>query len=466
MTTKQCVGYTSGGFEHFNIGQLNFLKTAKSQCDRLIVGVWTDEAASEKWQRGVEVPFEERAEIVRNLSCVDEVVIAEISDDEQAMWKRYQFDMLFVGEESKRSGLWDNFERKHNVHVVGIPRTVAKAAKEVLKSVDYMRFSPKFVVSNPRFDAYFAKNHDRLDELKSRLAFGMDHVSQALIERFISYHQIVTKIFPVNCAERMSCKERIKIPIYFDDAERKEWDRIDRDYMRNTTLPDWVWPEEVIDSSSCLRKVLRERLEKLYSVKRSLCFIDPSHWKVEGYDILDCGANIGDSSLIFEDLSPRSVHAFEPGAKIYENLKRVIAANHKEKTIIPVNRATSDHNGKIRFFIDENNDGASSTVFDDEKNTCEVECVTIDDYVQKSDLKIGVIKMDIEGAEYDSIVGATETIKKFKPNLIISVYHTPKDFFEIKPYLESLDLGYNFILRQLPQFRHSSSENELIAWTE
>ena len=60
-----------------------------------------------------------------------------------------------------------------------------------------------------------------------------------------------------------------------------------------------------------------------------------------------------------------------------------------------------------------------------------------------------MIKLDVEGAELETIEGALETIRACRPVLLISVYHTPQDFFEIKPLLESLGLGYRFLVRKL-----------------
>ncbi len=170
--------------------------------------------------------------------------------------------------------------------------------------------------------------------------------------------------------------------------------------------------------------------------------------------------------MIYSTESPRSVHAFEPARETFENLKKVLAANGKSDVIVPVNLATGATGGTVRFHT-YFNDGAASVIDNgNAADSYEVNRVTIDDYVRENGLDVGLIKMDIEGAEYDTIVGATETIQKFKPNLIISIYHTPKDFFEIKPYLESLDLGYEFRIRQLPLFRQWTDEVELIAYVK
>ena len=88
------VGYTTGVFDLFHIGHLNMLKNAKAMCDKLIVGVTTDELVSYKHKHAM-IPFEERIEIVRNIKCVD-VAIPQISMDKFEAWKKLHFDIMFV----------------------------------------------------------------------------------------------------------------------------------------------------------------------------------------------------------------------------------------------------------------------------------------------------------------------------------------------------------------------------------
>lgn len=69
---------------------------------------------------------------------------------------------------------------------------------------------------------------------------------------------------------------------------------------------------------------------------------------------------------------------------------------------------------------------------------------TLDHYMQDKDFEIGMIKVDIEGAEQIFLAGARRTIEKFKPVLLLSIYHNAYVFFEIKPLIESWKLGYKF----------------------
>ncbi|WP_237416290.1 FkbM family methyltransferase [Helicobacter saguini] len=72
------------------------------------------------------------------------------------------------------------------------------------------------------------------------------------------------------------------------------------------------------------------------------------------------------------------------------------------------------------------------------------EIITLDSYVEQNNIDVGFIKVDIEGFEQELLKGAFKTIKKFKPAMLISIYHNASDFFEIKPLIESWNLGYTF----------------------
>jgi glycerol-3-phosphate cytidylyltransferase len=102
------IGYTTGVFDLFHIGHLNLLRKAKEQCDYLIVGVSTDDLVEYKGKRSV-IPFEERKEIVGAIKYVDEVVTQE-NMDKLSAWKKYHFNVMFVGDDWKGTDKWNKIE--------------------------------------------------------------------------------------------------------------------------------------------------------------------------------------------------------------------------------------------------------------------------------------------------------------------------------------------------------------------
>lgn len=104
------IGYTTGVFDLFHIGHLNMLKNAKAMCDRLVVGVSTDELVSYKHKQAV-IPFEERLEIVRNIQFVDAAIPQESMDKFEA-WRKLKFDIMFVGDDWYETEKWNTYEKQ------------------------------------------------------------------------------------------------------------------------------------------------------------------------------------------------------------------------------------------------------------------------------------------------------------------------------------------------------------------
>ena len=82
------------------------------------------------------------------------------------------------------------------------------------------------------------------------------------------------------------------------------------------------------------------------------------------------------------------------------------------------------------------------------QDAASVSTLKIDDVVGTAEFpKVDFIKMDIEGAEQQALRGAVGCIRRFKPKLAITVYHSLQDFWEIPQWIDNLGLGYSFNLR-------------------
>ena len=124
MNYKQIIGYTSGVYDLFHIGHLNMLLNAKSLCDKLIVGVTTDELVAYKNKKSV-IPFTERMEIVRSIEYVD-AVVAQEDMDKYKLWEKLKYDVMFVGDDWFKSEKWNKLDaqfKEVNVKIVYFPYT-------------------------------------------------------------------------------------------------------------------------------------------------------------------------------------------------------------------------------------------------------------------------------------------------------------------------------------------------------
>jgi glycerol-3-phosphate cytidylyltransferase len=118
------VGYTSGVFDLFHIGHVNLLRNAKAMCDKLIVGVTTDDLVAYKNKKAV-IPYEERLEIVRSNQYVD-AAVPQDSMDKFVMWSKLHYDVMFVGDDWHDTDKWRAFEKQFaevNVRIVYFPYT-------------------------------------------------------------------------------------------------------------------------------------------------------------------------------------------------------------------------------------------------------------------------------------------------------------------------------------------------------
>jgi glycerol-3-phosphate cytidylyltransferase len=107
---RPVVGYAPGAYDLFHVGHLNILKHAAAHCDRLVVGVVSDEMLLLTKGRLPVVPLAERLEIVRNLRFVDDVH-AEVVPDKIDTWREVRFDVIFKGDDWRGTPKGDKLER-------------------------------------------------------------------------------------------------------------------------------------------------------------------------------------------------------------------------------------------------------------------------------------------------------------------------------------------------------------------
>ncbi|MCX2716506.1 FkbM family methyltransferase [Helicobacter sp. MIT 21-1697] len=166
------------------------------------------------------------------------------------------------------------------------------------------------------------------------------------------------------------------------------------------------------------------------------------HWeRIAHKNIIDVGGFIGDSAIILQKYTDKKVYSFEAMSENYDLMLQTLKLNNAQR-IVPIKKALGASFERIK--IVKYGAGSSAVVIYNNTDFEEVEVMTLDSFVQEHNLEVGFIKVDIEGFEMPFLQGALHTIKTQKPAMLISIYHQASDFFDIKPFLEDLDLGYTF----------------------
>jgi FkbM family methyltransferase len=120
------------------------------------------------------------------------------------------------------------------------------------------------------------------------------------------------------------------------------------------------------------------------------------------------------------------VIAFEPAPPSLALLKRSVAANRLSNVAVEP-KALSDKAGLLTLHIAAVNRGHHSVVEGPEQEEdVTVEAMTLDDYLRGLNAEIGLIKIDVEGAEGLVLGGMRETLANRPPRTMI-VEFTPAD---------------------------------------
>jgi FkbM family methyltransferase len=160
---------------------------------------------------------------------------------------------------------------------------------------------------------------------------------------------------------------------------------------------------------------------------------------VVGKDFLDVGAFYGDSALVLLNYNPRRVFAYEPVEDQFRCLLKTVEKNGVQNKVFAIKKGLGDKETTLKI----KGTGSAASLIDDAEGNGDVVIVTTID-AECNDKQIGIIKMDIEGFEYYAVKGGLETIKRDKPVLLISIYHTGRDFFEIPPMVKQCVPEYTF----------------------
>ena len=100
-------GYLMGVFDLFHTGHLNLIEKAAERCEKLIVGVLSDEIVEEQKGAPPIVPLGDRMRIISALEAVDQVTaVTDGTLSKVREFLRIGFDCLFSGNDYEDDPLW------------------------------------------------------------------------------------------------------------------------------------------------------------------------------------------------------------------------------------------------------------------------------------------------------------------------------------------------------------------------
>ncbi|MBQ8392603.1 MAG: FkbM family methyltransferase [Clostridia bacterium] len=170
--------------------------------------------------------------------------------------------------------------------------------------------------------------------------------------------------------------------------------------------------------------------------------------KCENYkSYADLGAYNGDTVRSYLNCCPNleKIYAFEPDVRNFKKLSAYAEAESRA-TVLPFNYASFDKNDIVEFISSGNRNSSKDGTNSHKSKVISIEARRLDSIVDAVDF----IKYDVEGTEYEAIIGSEKIIKASQPDLLISLYHRNEDMYLLPSLVKSIHPEYKLYLRRFP----------------
>lgn len=165
------------------------------------------------------------------------------------------------------------------------------------------------------------------------------------------------------------------------------------------------------------------------------------HFRIcRGGVFIDVGAHVGKYTvLVSKNVGPNGrVIAVEPHPENFKTLKRNIKLNNLSN-VVAYNVAASNKSGNLKFFAGDNSASFSEINYY-KKSIVTVQAQLLDEIVNALDLnRVDLVKIDVEGGEYEVLLGLEDTLRNFSPKVIVEVWMNNMD--RVTAFFNRL--GYN-----------------------
>lgn len=222
--------------------------------------------------------------------------------------------------------------------------------------------------------------------------------------------------------------------------------------------------DEHVNELYCAREVLADDKSKnvfdnivRYKLTGRLCYLKETSFSEEECDkilnldsyesYLDLGAYNGDTIKKYISIcnNLNEIHAFEPDKRNYKKLLSY-CEEITDKRIVALNCAAYSFDTTLSFAASGNRNSTAISNGSFEHKTIEIDAKAPDSVLNSVDF----IKYDVEGLEYEALLGSQAIIKNSMPDLLVSMYHKSRDLFELPLLIKELCPDYSLFLRRLP----------------
>ena len=210
------------------------------------------------------------------------------------------------------------------------------------------------------------------------------------------------------------------------------------------------------------KQVLLERIGRYLTsspITASECrkqYFDPEIVTLDpGEVFVDGGMYTGDTAQLFVRLCNgryRHYYGFEPDEQNFLTAEKDLMGNER---FTLVKKGLWSQEGRLSF----SGNLSSGSRLDEGGSGEYAEVTALDMFFQEREAPT-FIKMDIEGAEKEALIGAEQIIRCHKPKLAICVYHKPEDIYVLPELINSFREDYRFYLRH---YSNTIYETELYA---
>lgn len=219
---------------------------------------------------------------------------------------------------------------------------------------------------------------------------------------------------------------------------KEKWDSIEKLYYR---LGDYRSKYVLLTVLDYWLTFSKEKIAKVKE-KCYMSYFDMDLLHCDEEEVfVDLGACQGDTVDEYIETYGEDCYKTIYTYEIVENNVKVMEEKYEGEERIIIRAVGAGKENRMMYLSDNGTVDAQTLSDSGEKP---VQTVTLDEDIRE---KITFLKMDIEGAEKDAILGAGQHIKNDRPKLAISIYHSNSDLIDIFELLDKIQSDYRYYLR-------------------